>query len=238
MKYTFLLREVNYINKHFYNRSLCGLKQHGFSFARNQLLYDAIMKKTKAGLELTSMYKELFDDWNNMDKYILFNDWGKDEIGTFMIAWNNEKIITMEIDCCKVHIGHYIYEELGIRNYIIDLLNSNYEMKIDYQIKLFFEMNDEEFEKFESCNEDYINSLIKNSSLDHIILATYLATIESDDCKSIVAFNKTDHISYKYTIFLGTKCHYLYQEIKQNNNLKHIVSILDTKTLVKQIQNI
>jgi hypothetical protein len=69
-------------------------------------------------------------------------------------------------------------------------------------------------------------------------LATYLATIESDKCKSIVAFNKKDHISYRYTIFLDTKCHYLYQEIKQNNNLKHIVSILDTKTLVKQIQNI
>ena len=238
MKYTFLLREVNYINKHFYNRSLCGLKQHGFSFARNQLLSDAIMKKTKAGLELTSMYKELFDDWNNMDKYILFNDWGKDEIGTFMIAWNDKKMITMEIDCFEVHIGHYIYEELGIRNYILDLLNANYSMKVDEQIKFLFEMNEEEYGNFENCNENYIDSLLSKTSIDYIILITYLATIESNKAKFIVAYNKKDRISYKYTVFIDTNCNYLHKEVEQEGKKNYIVSILDTKDLVKQIQTV
>ncbi len=237
MRYSFYRNELQYINKHIFSNKLKGVPKNKLPLlcVKNRLYRTDVIdfdKNKKPFVE--SVYQPLFQDWSNANKIIKFKT-EFDEID--VIVFDDSHIVTIEEDgyCCDV--GYFLYEEVGLRNYILKKLNANMHFsQQDENIGLRLVFTEDEFERFMDIDEMYLTTLSEKLNIHKSVFKKMVGhLLQTNMVKMFGTYNETTKIATASCVYTGKTCNYIYKKILGKNINQYIVSICDTETLIKEI---
>ncbi len=240
MTYSFKYKELKCLKKLFKLNNLYGINNCVFPcfFYKNRLIHAGIIEKKTDKYEFTSLYKELFHEWTNMKYIITFYGQGHEKVDKHILMINPNKIITYEENIYDVMVGYYLYETIGIRNYILDHIDVHFEMKVPEDMKFRLVLNKDEYEKFMNLDESLLDSLAKQCNIHKSVLKKYAGKMSTRDILKTIVCNDVIN-NHKMCIDLVTdkNANYLLKRILCQDNIQYVLSICDSSILPFEIQN-
>lgn len=241
MIYSFKQGELTCIKKIFGLENLHGVGTPlwaGF-FDKRRLLNSDVIEKHGKEYVFTSLYKELFNEWTNMDYVITFFGQGKYEVDKHVLMTNSRRIITLEEDLDIAMVGYYYNEAIGLRNYIIDHLNVRFDLKAPKEMKFRIVLNKNDYELFMNCDDNLFAKLSEEHNVHQSVFNMYVNKLKSKNvlktimCKDVKTSNrmKVDLVSDK-------NANYVLKREFINDEELYVLSICDSEILPFEIQNI
>lgn len=241
MIYSFKQGELTCIKKIFGLENLHGVGTPlwaGF-FDKRRLLNSRVIEKHNKEYVFTSLYKELFNEWTNMDYIITFFGQGKYEVDKHVLMTNSRRIITLEEDLDIAMVGYYYNEAIGLRNYIIDHLNVRFDLKVPKELKFRIVLNKNDYELFMNCDDNLFAKLSEEHNVHQSVFNMYVNKLKSKNvlktimCKDVKTSNrmKVDLVSDK-------NANYILKKEFINDEELYVLSICDSEILPFEIQNI
>ena len=241
MIYSFKQGELTCIKKIFELENLHGIGTPlwaGF-FDKRRLLNSGVIEKHNKEYVFTSLYKELFNEWTNMDYIITFFGQGKYEVDKHVLMTNSRRIITLEEDLDIAMVCYYYNEAIGLRNYIIDHLNVRFDLKAPKEMKFRIVLNKNDYELFMNCDDNLLAKLSEEYNVHQSVFNMYVNKLKSKNvlktimCKDVKTSNrmKVDLVSDK-------NANYILKKEFINDEELYVLSICDSEILPFEIQNI
>ena len=159
MRYSFYRNELQSINKHIYSYKLKGIPRNKLPllFVRSRLYKTDVIDFNKNRTPvIESVYSPLFESWSKTNKIIKFKT-AFDEIDA--IAYDNKHIITIEEDGFTCDVGYFLYEEFGLKKYLMDKLNTYTNIPFDEKSAFKIILTETEFERFMDGDESFLTGL-------------------------------------------------------------------------------
>ena len=241
MTYAFLYKELTCLKKMFKLDKLHGVGKSIIPcwFTKGRLLKTGIIEKDNNQYVLTSLYQDLFNEWTNMKYVITFYGQGHEKVDKHILMINPNKLITYEENIYDVLVGYYLYDTIGIRNYILDHLDVNFEMKVPDDMRFRVVIDKDKYEALIKMDETVIDELSQQCNIHKSVLKKYAGKISTKDIlKTVICHDVDNNIKMCINVITDKNANYLLKRIVQNDNTKYVLSICDSSVLPLELQTI
>lgn len=235
MRYSFYRNELQYINKNIYSHKLKGIPRNKLPLFRvKSRLYntDVIDFDNNKNPVIEGVYKSLFDHWSQTNTIIKFKT-DLDEID--IVTYDNNHIITVEEDGFTCDIGYFIYEESGLKNYIIDKLKIRRNISnCESEFKII--LTEDEFERFMEGDESFLTGLSDIHKIHKSVFKKMIGhLVDNNMVKLVATYNSDTHVAKAMGIYIGTSENYMYEKILSKNSSCYIISLCNIQTIIDEI---
>jgi hypothetical protein len=236
MRYSFYRNELQYINKKIFSCKLKGIPKNTLPlmFVRSKLYKTDVIdfdKNKKPVIE--GVYRPLFESWTETNKIIKFKT-TLDELD--VVAYNKNHIITVEEDGFLCDVGYFLYEEFGLKKYLMDKLNAHTNIPFDQSMSFKIVLTEDEFERFMDGDESFLTGLSEIHNIHKSVFKKMIgALLNRDMVKYVATYNSDTHEAKAMCIYIGKSENYMYKKIYSNNANCYIISICDCNTIISEI---
>ena len=205
-------------------------------FVRYKLCESCILDIENDKYVLPSIYKDLFYEWTNMDFGITFHGQGQSDLEDHTLMINPKKIVTLEEKVDGMFVGYYFYEKLGIRNYILDKLNVNFESRPEKDLKFKIVLTKDQYKKFMKMDEKILNKLSQQYGVNKDSFLHYIQSMKNRDKIKKVTCKSYRHM-YKAYIKVNAefKINYICKHIVTKNTEQYVLAICDGCQIPEEI---
>lgn len=241
MIYPFTYKELTCLKKMFHLDKLHGVGKtiRPCWLTKGRLLKRGILEKNNNQYVFTSLYQELFTEWTNMKYIITFYGQGHEKIDKHILMINPNKLITYEEDFYDIVVGYYLYETIGIRNYILDHLDVNFEMKVPDDMRFRIVLDKDRYNAFMNLDELVFDQLSQECNVHKSVLKKYAVRLSSKDMlKTVVCHDVDNDIKMRINVITDKNANYLLKRIIHNDNTQYVLSICDSSILPFELQTI
>lgn len=239
LKYSFKFSELKYINKFVFANKLRGLPKTIMPCLKTKrsMIKSGVLEDSKE-LKMESVYSQLFQDWADMKYIVTIPNQGRHKLYTYTILNNDKRIVTVEEDDSCIDVGYFFYEYYGYRDYLLRQLGLNFELKVVKDIDFYYQLNEEDFEKFMSYNLDLLHKVSEETGIDYIILGGLTTQLYEDECKVVYAENLTTGSKAEFKIYSNKAANFWYKKVFDCNGcISYYIGITNTPRLLREIQN-
>ena len=240
MTYAFLYKELTCLKKMFKLDKLHGVGTTIIPcwFTKGRLLKTGIIEKNNNQYVLTSLYQDLFTEWTNMKYVITFYGQGHEKVDKHILMINPRKLITYEEDIYDVLVGYYLYDTIGIRNYILDHLDVNFEMKVPDDMRFRIVIDKDKYEALMKMDETVIDEFSQKCNIHKSVLKKYAGKLSTKDIlKTVICHDVENDIKMCIDVITDKNANYLLKRIVKNDNTQYVLSICDSSVLPQELQN-
>ena len=240
MTYAFLYKELTCLKKMFKLDKLHGVGKTIMPcwFTKGRLLKTDIIEKNNNQYVFTSLYQDLFNEWTNMKYVITFYGQGREKVDKHILMINSRKLITYEEDIYDVLVGYYLYDTIGIRNYILDHLDVNFEMKVPDDMRFRIVIDKDKYEALMKMDETVIDELSQKCNIHKSVLKKYAGKISTKDIlKTVICHDVENDIKMCVDVITDKNANYLLKRVVKNDNTQYVLSICDSSVLPQELQN-